>query len=328
MKNSHLIIYLIVSFFVVGFASSVQAGGVRPVEAGKTRWSPDGKGGAHLENGDPQPHPAEGEVSPIGNAQTAATVLPQYGILYHSGPVMGVGTSSPINVYYIWYGNWTGNTAPAILEPLASHIGGTPYFNINTTYTNSAGSKIVNAVVFKGSTTDSYSRGTTLTDAGVQGVVSSAITSGRLPADANGVYFVLSSKDVNESSGFCTAYCGWHTYGTIAAKTIKYAFVGDAARCPSACTAQSTLSPNGNAGADGMASTIAHELEEAVTDPLLNAWYSKSGAENADLCAWTFGTESVASNRSHYNQTIGGLQYLIQQNWVNVSPSGHCAQSY
>jgi hypothetical protein len=38
----------------------------------------------------------------------------------------------------------------------------------------------------------------------VEAVVSGAISSGALPADANGVYFVLTSSDVNETSGFCT----------------------------------------------------------------------------------------------------------------------------
>lgn len=31
-------------------------------------------------------------------------------------------------------------------------------------------------------------------------------------------------------------------------------------------------SPNNNAEADGMASIIAHELAESVTDPQINAW--------------------------------------------------------
>ena len=142
---------------------------------------------------------------------------------------------------------------------------------------------------FAGSTTDSYSQDRHLSDAGVQAVVSGAISSGRLPKDTNAVYFVLTSADVNETSGFCTQYCGWHTHGTIPGSDIKYSFVGNPDRCPSACAAQTT-GPNGNAGADGMASIIAHELEEAVTDPDLNAWYDRRGAENADKCAWTFGT--------------------------------------
>ena len=36
--------------------------------------------------------------------------------------------------------------------------------------------------------------------------------------------------------------------GSIAGADIKYAFVGNPDRCPSACSAQ-TISPNGNAGA-------------------------------------------------------------------------------
>jgi hypothetical protein len=244
------------------------------------------------------------------------------GISYHGGPIM-LGTT---HVYYIWYGNWSGNTADSILTNLAQSIGGSPYFNINTTYYNGSNVHVSNSVQYFGSTTDNYSRGTSLTDSAIQGVVSSAITSGRLPLDSSGVYFVLTSADVTASSGFCTQYCGWHTHGTISGTDIKYSFVGNPDRCPSSCAAQTT-SPNGNAGADGMASIIAHELEEAVTDPDLNAWYDNRGMENADKCAWTFGTTSTAPNGSKYNVTLGTMNYLIQRNWVNAS-GGYCAMSY
>jgi hypothetical protein len=76
-----------------------------------------------------------------------------------------------------------------------------------------------------------------------------------------------------------------------------------------------------------MASIIAHELEEATTDPDLNAWYDSRGDENADKCAWTFGATSRAPNGSQYNMMLGTRQYLIQQNWVNDS-GGYCARSY
>ena len=184
----------------------------------------------------------------------------------------------------------------------------------------------MNSVVFKNSTTDNYTRGSALSDSDIQGVVSSAITSGRLPKDTKGVYFVLTSADVNETSGFCTQYCGWHTHGTISGSDIKYAFIGNPDRCPSACEEQTT-GPNGNAGADGMASIIAHELEEATTDPDLNAWYDRRGEENADKCAWTFGAESTAANGAKYNMTLGTRHYLIQQNWVNAS-GGYCSKTY
>ncbi len=260
------------------------------------------------------------------SGQAAVGSLTGNGINYHNGPVM----LGQVHLYYVWYGNWSGNTATTILTDLASNLGGSPYWNINTTYRNGAGAFISNSLTFGGSTTDSYSRGTALTDANIQAVVSDAITSGRLPSDANGIYLVLTSQDVNATSGFCTSYCGWHNHASIGGVDIKYGFVGNAARCISSCAAQST-GPNGNAGADGMASIIAHEAEEAVTDPDLNAWYDSRGYENADKCAWTFGTTSNASNGARYNVTLGARQYLLQQNWVN-GPSGrsngYCARSY
>jgi hypothetical protein len=244
------------------------------------------------------------------------------GISYHGGPVV-LGTP---NAYYIWYGNWSGNSATSILTTLISNFGGTPYYNINTTYYDGSNAHVSNAVHYAGSTTVGYTHGTALTDANIQTIVQEAISSNALPKDSNGVYFVLTDATVNATSGFCTQYCGWHTNGSILGSTIKYAFVGNPDRCPSSCAAQTT-SPNGNAGADGMASIISHEFEETTSDPLGNAWYDTRGQENADKCAWTFGTESTASNGSKYNVTIGGLKFLIQQNWVNAN-GGLCAMSY
>ncbi len=243
------------------------------------------------------------------------------GISYHNGPII-TGTT---NMYYIWYGNWAGNSATSILTDLASNLGGSPYFNINTTYYNASNVHVTNSVHYAGSTTDNYSHGTSLTDANIQAVVSSAISSGSLPKDTNAVYFVLTSSDVTASSGFCTQYCGWHTHGTIAGSDIKYSFVGNPDRCPSSCEDQTT-GPNGNAGADGMASIISHELEEAVTDPDLNAWYDNRGYENADKCAWTFGT-TYSSGGALANVHLGSRDFLIQQNWVNAN-GGKCAMSY
>ena len=275
---------------------------------------PDGKGIGSLLN------PGKGNGGEAKSARPGGSS--SNGINYHGGPVM-LGT---VSMYYIWYGDWSGNSATSILTDFASNIGGSPYFNINTTYYNGSNTHVSNSVLYGGFTTDNYSHGTALSDADVQSIVTDAITSGRLPLNANAVYFVLTSKDVAENSGFCSKYCAWHSYGTITGTNLKYAFVGNADRCPSACEAQTT-SPNGNAGADAMASVIAHELEEAVTDPNLNAWYDTRGAENADKCAWTFGTVSSASNGSFYNMILGARQYLIQRNWVNAS-GGYCALSF
>jgi len=280
--------------------------------------------------------PGKGAPASKGPARTKST-----GISYHGGPLI---TSTATHIYYIWYGDWTNNnSAQNILKDFANNIGGSSYFNINTTYYDNLGIKVQNlpnaafpnlrspVLYSQAQATDNtggyYPLGKSLTDSNIQQIVSTAISSGSIGnADLNAVYFVLTSADVNESSGFCTKYCGWHTHGTIAGMDIKYSFVGNPDRCPSACEWQTT-SPNGNPGADGMASIIAHELEEAVTDPDLNAWYDTLGRENADKCAWTFGTTSTAPNGSLYNVTLGNSNYLIQQNWVNAL-SGYCKMSY
>ena len=235
-------------------------------------------------------------------------------ITYHGGPLM----ATP-NVYLIWYGNWNqnnGSDTPAgqtIVTDFLHGLSGSPYYQTNASYGTATGTFVV-----KGSYADNYSQGRSLSDRRVGNVVANAINSGKLPSDANGVYFVLTSSDVSENSGFCSQYCGWHTYGTLAGTNIKFAFVGNANRCLNACAAQ-TVGPNGNAGVDGMVSVIAHELEETNTDPLLNAWYDANGAEDADKCAWTFGKNlSQTSSHAYYNMTLPALSqqtrnYLVQR---------------
>jgi hypothetical protein len=259
-----------------------------------------------------------------GAARVGGATVTGSGINYHGGPVI-LGTT---DVYFIWYGTWNA-TAKNILTTYAQFTGGSPYFNINTTYwsgTSTAKNFVSNSVHYVTSTTDNYSLGKSLSDANIQTIVANHINNGNLPSDTNAVYFVLTASDVNETSGFCTQYCGWHTHGTINGRDIKYAFVGNAARCLNACAAQTT-SPNGDAGGDASASIVAHELEEAVSDPDLNAWFDNTGEENADKCAWTFGTVSRASNGSAYNMTLGGLHMLIQRNWLN-SGAGSCVLSH
>ncbi len=253
--------------------------------------------------------------------QSSTSVVTGNGISYHNGPVMENG----VNIYYIWYGDWTqDSTANTILTNFANAIGGSPYFNINTTYGDTV-ANVPNTVHYIKSATDLGSLGTSLSDANIWTIVSNAI-SGGLGADPNGMYFVLTAPGVAETSGFLTQYCGWHTYNFYGNTPIKYSFVGNPAANLGACSIQST-GPNGDVEADAMASVIAHELEESATDPQLNAWYDSTGAENADKCAWTFGTTYKASNGSLANMNLGGHDYLIQQNWVNAG-GGSCALSY
>jgi hypothetical protein len=291
---------------VAACALSVQAAQVKPPAEGE-ELAPTGKGW--------------GERPAPGQARKAARPGGTNGITYHGGPLLTNG----VTAYYIWYGAWSGDLTTTILTDLAKSLGGSPYFNINTTYTDGSTQPVANSVAFGDAVMMGYTHGTALSDANIEQIVSEAIAAG-LKNDTNGVYFVLTSADVNETSGFCTQYCGWHNRATIAGSDIKYAFIGNPKRCPSACEVQSA-GPNGNTGADGMASILSHELEEAATDPDLNAWYDRRGEENADKCAWTYGSTYTVSNGALANMKLGSRDYLIQQNWVNAS-GGYCAKQY
>jgi len=267
------------------------------------------------------------------------TTQPGFGISYHNGPVLTAG----VTAYYIWYGAWN-TSSQTILSNFARSLGGSPWFNIESTYSNSASVHIPNTLAFGGAyqyplsyPTGAATYAKSLSDNDIFTIVVNTLGGNHLPLSAKAVYMVLTSPDVTESSGFCSSYCGWHTYGTYVSTNIKFAFVGNPETlCPNSCSAQST-SPNGDLGADAMVSVIAHELAEATSDPNLNAWYDSAGMENADKCAWTFGTvlpcpAGVCSSGGLYNIGLGGHKYLIQQNWVNARSSsganGFCAMSH
>ncbi|CAM4797962.1 unnamed protein product [Rotaria magnacalcarata] len=241
--------------------------------------------------------PSIANVNP--DALSAATTQPN--ITYHENPVM----KCPV-AYVVWYGNWTGNSGVVLIENFLKGIGSTSWWGMATEYTNGSN------IIFGQATYDNYSQGTSLNQSMVFAIVTKAISSQALPFNENGIYFVLTSSDVNETE-FCTSACGWHSYDW--PTKLIYSWIGNSElQCPQRCSAQQT-SPNGNFGADAMASVIAHEAMEATTDPFLNAWFDLNGEENADKCAWTFGNLMTSSNGAYYNMIVGGVQFLIQQNW-------------
>ena len=268
--------------------------------------------------------------APVGGASTVAAAptgqaVSQFGIQYHNGPVMASG----MNVYIIWYGTHLDNTKTN-LKTLVANIGNTPYWNINKTYTTAGGVALSGAVTFKKEVVNTGTA-TSLSDAAIQNIVAAHLAlpstnANYLPRDVNGIYLVLTGTNVTASSGFCTQYCGWHTHFSNGGIDIKYSFVGSVSRCPTSCAAQNP-GPNNDLNTDGMASIIAHEMEETLTDPDLNAWWQTStGMENADKCAWTFGSLLGGTGNGKYNMNFGGKNWYIQQNWKNVAPAGACAK--
>jgi hypothetical protein len=270
--------------------------------------------------------------------QAAISTPKDNGIQYHGGPILD--DANGVNVYIIWYGDWSKDTAAqTIVTDFIKHLGGSPYTTVNTTYydmepgpagTNVVKDWVTTGIHYMGSTTDNYSRGSALVDQDLASIIETPVLDGRLPADPNGIYLVITSADVQETSGFCTQYCAFHAYDSGASafnnQNVAVAFIGNPAlQCPVGCAQETVLpTPNNNVAGDAMVNFIAHETEESVSDPLGTAWYDSNFNENEDKCAWTFGKTYNLPNGSYANMKLGQRQYLIQQNWVNKD-GGYCA---
>src|SRR5262245_10652757 len=107
-------------------------------------------------------------------------------------------------------------------------------------------------------------------------------------------------------------FCAWHSAGYCNGTPVQFAFFFNLDGDPG-CDPQDTSGLHSQ-GLAALANVSGHELSEARTDPRLNAWYDSSGQENADKCAWSFGTPLLTfSNNS---------QWKIQGNWSNIAYIG------
>jgi hypothetical protein len=284
-------------------------------------------------------------------ATAAAQISTGNGISFHGGPVMG---DTPISYYVIWYGNWStaaSNFASAqpIIEGALRGIGGTAWSNTLTTYsttgtqfgqtiqnfaTSTVQSLIVNFDVL-GPPNSPYK--TNLSTSDISDIVMYAVLHGGVVGDKTKAQFiVLSSDDVTWSIdgtpntwGYPNGWCGMHNHtnwGSHAGfvSQIKWAIVANPVQ-EKACISgyNYTRSPNGYVNVDAMVNILAHEVAETITDPLANAWYDDAGNEVGDKCSFDFGSPLSLPDGSHYNQTWGGMRFLVQKLWIN-SGGGSC----
>ena len=264
------------------------------------------------------------------------------GISYHGGPVL-LAQTGVVAVY--WASGTIYNSGPAagtagagsgdgsLVGYFLSHLGGSPHFNINTTYTDGAGKHIANVVnynAFWANNTNVPSDGQSVSGTQMVAMLQSGFDGGKLSYDPNALYLIFSAGTVNLGGGFGTQYCAYHTHGYVTingvTRTVLYAAMPYVYAYPSACT-NGTPAPNGDPAADYVVNVLAHEVEETTTDLMGNAWYDQRGYENADKCAWNFGATQTNANGGVWNITVGTRNFLVQQNWVN-SGSGGCRQQW
>ena len=164
-----------------------------------------------------------------------------------------------------------------------------------------------------------------ITDKQLRAELSLITTNLKLPTDLAHFYPVffppgVETVDVDGTNSY-DGFCGYHrAFGSNSDKTV-YAdmpYEGDSCNGGQA--------PNGNLAADGAVSTLSHELNDAITDPLEldHAWIDLAGNEISDMCDQEYGrplgsTDPSNPAGSEYNQVINGGTYYTQEMFSNLA---------
>jgi hypothetical protein len=235
-------------------------------------------------------------------------------LIDHGGPVV---PSLTLNVIY--WGTGFESTTESLYTTFLQGLTGSGYWTINTQYLRGA----ANTASYGASYSDTSTPPSTVTDADLQAEVHKVLAGNHLAFSPTSLYYVVTPKTVKVCSGSacsCTTFCGYHAnYNDATFGDTLYATIPSAAACPTSCGvfASDSAAPNGNVEADEGVSILAHEGEETQSDSLGSAWFDRRGNENADKCAYKYGTTTTASNGAAVNQSWGGKSWLVQMNWSN-----------
>ncbi|HEY0389839.1 MAG TPA: hypothetical protein VGC71_15465 [Gaiellales bacterium] len=187
-----------------------------------------------------------------------------------------------------------------------------------------------------------------LTDAQIQAEIGKVMAAHGLKGGLRQIYFVFLSRGEYtcvdrtacflypvDSGGHPLGYCAYHSYFTRGTHNVVYAdmpygdipFSSKAGSTSSLCTADTSF-PN-DRSSDIEASITSHEQLEAVTDPLLSAWWDSAGLEIGDKCAYDMTGSTLDGGRA--NEGWNGHFYSLQTEYDNATatcvPGGSFAPS-
>jgi serine protease len=138
-----------------------------------------------------------------------------------------------------------------------------------------------------------------------------------------GVQYVIATATGNNSSGFGSQYCAYHSSTSSSVGNVAYTNLPYITDAGASCGANF----NGLGQYAGITIVSGHEAAESVTDPFPNTgWLDSSGSEIGDKCAWiTTGTAGASQN-----VTLSTGTFAVQSLWSNAASSdkGGCVISY
>jgi hypothetical protein len=259
--------------------------------------------------------------------------------LSYRGGTGGIGVETAPKVYLVlWGSQWNKDPSneSGILQSFLNGVGGGSWLNSVTQYcqgvasgtvfcgtsgTHAGNPSGILAGVWSDNTTAAPTRpsqSNLATEA-----VNAAAHFGNTTASSNAsVQYVIATATGNNSSGFGTQYCAYHSstsssYGNVAYTNLPY--ITDAG---ASCGANfNGLGPNA-----GITIVEGHELAETVTDQFPSTgWLDSGGAENGDKCAWISSGQGAAADI-----TLSTGTFPVQSLWSNAfnSDAGGCVLKY
>ncbi len=276
----------------------------------------------------------------VEGARQAGQAAGSGGNLYYNGGTSDgsagtIGVETAPKIYLVFWGSqWSNDPSgeAALLQNFLGAVGGSAWLNsvtqycqgvpTNTFFCNGAGTPVGNhAGMLAGywydnaSTAPSRPKQSQLASEAVKAAAHFGNTT---VASNQSVQYVVATAHGNNSGGFGTQYCAYHSsttssYGDVAYTNLPY--ITDAG---ASCGANF----NGLGPDAGITIVEGHEFAETVTDQFPSTgWLDSGGAENGDKCAWNAATS---------NQPFGSASYPVQPLWSNAynNDAGGCVLSY
>lgn len=260
-------------------------------------------------------------------------------LLYHSGGAIMTGQLKFYAIYWIPAHLQDGSSTSlpshyqSVQTNLAAYYGGHGIANNNTQYyqtINGTTTWILNFPNGLGGTyvdtnaypapgcTDSITGTNCITDAQIRTEIQRVMALKGWTGGINKMFLLFTSSgegscfDAGGSSCAYSDYCAYHS--DISGST-PIIYGNEPYGDPNYCQTGGTPSPNNDVPADTAATAASHEMTEAITDPLLNAWYTAQGNEIGDLCAYDYGTNTYDSGKA--NQYWNGRYFELQTEFDN-----------
>ena len=247
--------------------------------------------------------------------------------LYYHGGIGGVGVETAPKVYLVlWGSQWTNNDPEAaLLKAFYGAAGGSAWLNTVTQYCQGVGSLTVFcsksdtpagnpsgmlAGVWQdnGSAAPSHPKQSQIAAEAVKAAQHFGNTT---PSSNASVQYVIATASGNNSSGFGSSYCAYHSSTSSSAGNIAYTNLPYITDAGASCGANfNGLGPNA-----GITIVGGHEMAETITDQFPSGgWLDSQGGEIGDKCAWN----SATSTQPMPN----GTDYPVQPLWSNAANSG------